>query len=223
MATAFPFWQNLLMRMPNYLSRYIPTMSTPPFMKTANWVKRNSGISLAAEPDATIVHGFKAPTTQIQVQQAIEQVALEELLHEETISAGDVIFVPAGTVHAIGKGVMLYELQEYSDITYRLYDYGRLTTNGTPRALHIERSLAVAHYIRSPQVKAQPVSLTSHGSNTQIAVCAACQYFVTREITLMQQNNSTNGYIEGKTSGSCILLSSLGAEIQVLHGDTRFV
>ena len=173
---------------------------------------------LAAEPNATIVHGFKTPTTPAQVQQAIEHVALEELLHEETVSAGDVIFVPAGTVHAIGSGVMLFELQEYSDITYRLYDYGRLTTNGTPRALHVERSLAVANYTQSSRVKAQPVPLPTHGNYADRCL-AACQYFVTREITLKQQNNSTYGYMKGKTEGSCILLSSLGADIQVRYGN----
>ena len=64
---------------------------------------------------------------------------------------GDIIFVPAGAVHAIGKGVLLYELQEYSDLTYRLYDYGRLTSAGIPRELHVERSLDVSHYNRSPR------------------------------------------------------------------------
>ena len=99
---------------------------------------------LAAAPGASIVHGFKAPTSRREVQQAIEAVTLENLLYEVPVSAGDVIFVPAGTVHAIGGGVLLYELQEYSDITYRMYDYGRLTASGTPRDLHVERSLDVA-------------------------------------------------------------------------------
>jgi mannose-6-phosphate isomerase len=90
---------------------------------------------LAAEPGATIVHGFKAPTSSNQVRRAIEQVELEELLHEEKVAAGDVIFVPAGTVHAIGSGVILYEVQEYSDITYRMYDYGRLTAHWTSHTM----------------------------------------------------------------------------------------
>jgi len=173
---------------------------------------------LAAEPNATIVHGFKAPTSPAQVQQAIEQATLEELLHEEIVSAGDVIFVPAGTVHAIGSGVLLYELQEYSDITYRMYDYGRLTATGMARALHVERSLAVTHYTRSPQVKAQPVPLAAHGSYEDRCL-VACQYFVTREITLKEQNNGLYGYMNGMTEGSCLLISSLGAEIQVSYGD----
>ena len=173
---------------------------------------------LAAEPNATIVHGFEAPTSTAQVQQAIEQATLEGLLHEEVVSAGDVIFVPAGTVHAIGSGVLLYELQEYSDITYRMYDYGRLTATGVPRALHVERSLAVTNFTRSPQVKAQPVALSAHGSYEDRCL-VACQYFVTREITLKEQNNSTYGYMNGMTEGSCLLISSLGAEIQVFYGD----
>ena len=72
---------------------------------------------LAAESGATIVHGFNAPTTRTQVQQAIEQTTLDTLLHQEIVQAGDVIFVPAGTVHAIGRGQMLYDLQEYTEIT----------------------------------------------------------------------------------------------------------
>ncbi|HEV2581789.1 MAG TPA: type I phosphomannose isomerase catalytic subunit, partial [Ktedonobacteraceae bacterium] len=98
---------------------------------------------LAAAPGASIVHGFKENTSREAVRRAIESVALESLLEEVPVAPGDVIFVPAGTVHAIGSGVMLYELQEYSDITYRMYDYGRLTAAGTPRELHIAQSLAV--------------------------------------------------------------------------------
>ncbi len=174
---------------------------------------------LAAEPGATIVHGFNAPTTPAQVQHAIEQTSLEELLHEETVYAGDVIFVPAGTVHAIGSGVMLYELQQYSDITYRMYDYGRLNANGTLRELHIERSLDVVDYTVSPTVKVQPVLLASN-SHYEDRCLVACKYFVSRQLTLNHDVATSNsGYMKGKTGGSCIILSSLNADIQVRYGD----
>ena len=91
------------------------------------------------------------------------------------MSAGDIIFVPAGTVHAIGAGVMLYELQEYSDITYRLYDYGRLTASGTPRELHIERSLDVSRYEASPRIKVKPVALPG-GPAYEDRCLVACSY-----------------------------------------------
>ena len=173
---------------------------------------------LAAEPGATIVLGFKAPTTRTQVQQAIEQITLDTLLHQEIVQAGDVIFVPAGTVHAIGRGVMLYELQEYSDITYRMYDYGRLTAAGVPRELHIERSLDVSHYGVSPRVKVHPVQLKG-GPGYAERCLAACRYFVTRQLTF-KQIDSDYGYMNGRTAGSCIILTSLGADVQVCHGNS---
>ena len=171
---------------------------------------------LAAEPGASIIHGFKFPTTPTQVLDAIRHETLEQLLHEETVQAGDVIFVPAGTVHAIGRGVMLYELQEYSDITYRMYDYGRHSAAGTLRQLHIEQSLAVSHYGVSPRVKVMPVQLAG-GPGYDERCLAACKYFVTRELIFKQQNGMP-GRMEDKTEKSCIILSSLGAEVEVHFG-----
>jgi mannose-6-phosphate isomerase len=166
---------------------------------------------LDAEPGATIVHGFKAPTSRAEVQQAIEEVTLDKLLHQETVLPGDVIFVPAGTVHAIGSGVMLYELQEYSDITYRMYDYGRRTTAGTHRQLHIEQSLAVSHYDKSHHVKIQHVPLAG-GPGYEERCLVACRYFVARELHFKSGGRS------GETESSCVILSSLGAEVEVCYG-----
>jgi mannose-6-phosphate isomerase len=168
---------------------------------------------LDAAPGATIVHGFAAASTRERVRQAITEVRLEELLHEEPVMPGDVIFVPAGTVHAIGGGVLLYELQEYSDVTYRMYDYGRLDAHGRPRALHVERALDVACFEPSTRIKVQPVILAE--TNTLLDRClVACRYFVTREIVLRAHT-----YIEDKTGGSCLILSSLGAELSVRYGE----
>src|SRR5579883_2595288 len=166
---------------------------------------------LDAAPGATIVHGFAAASTREKVRQAIAEVRLEELLHEEPVTPGDVIFVPAGTVHAIGSGVLLYELQEYSDITYRMYDYGRLDAHGRPRELHIERSLDVTKYEPSTRIKVQPVILAETAEYTDRCL-VACRYFVTREITL-------RSWREDQTVGSCIILSSLGASLRVAYGE----
>ena len=167
---------------------------------------------LAAEPGASIVHGFKAATSRTAVHRAIEEGTLEDLLHEEVVRPGDVIFVPAGTVHAIGAFMLLYELQEYSDVTYRLYDYGRLTAAGSSRELHIEPALNVARYDRSAHIKMQPV-LLSGGPGFQDRCLVACRHFVTRELVFQ-----SHGSLHGKTENSCILLSSLGAEVQVHYG-----
>lgn len=164
---------------------------------------------LAAEPGASIIHGFKAPTTHEEVRQAIQNVKLDQLLHEEHVHAGDVVFVPAGTVHAIGKGVLLYELQEYSDITYRLYDYGRLSKDGQPRELHIDHALDVSHFAVSNQIKMRPISLASYEERCLVA----CKYFVTRELHLKAGSG-----VKDRTESSCVILSSLGAELQVQYG-----
>ena len=169
---------------------------------------------LAAEPEAKIVYGFQNQTDRSQVEQAILHVTLHELLHEEPVQAGDVIFVPAGTVHAIGSGVLLYELQEYSDVTYRMYDYGRLTASGQPRALHIEQSLDVAHYIPASHIKVKPIVLpTTHGIEDRCLV--ACRYFLSREIRLKE-----DAEFHGITSSSCIILTCLENEAQVWYGES---
>ena len=90
-----------------------------------------------AEPGATVAVGLKEPMTGEQVRAAIADQTLEGKLRHLPVKAGDMVYVDAGTVHAIGPGVTVLETQEYSDITYRLYDYGR------PRELHVEHGLAV--------------------------------------------------------------------------------
>jgi len=168
---------------------------------------------LTAERGAHIVYGFKTPTDRAEVAQAIQNVTLDRLLHKERVQAGDVIYVPAGTVHAIGSGVMLYELQEYSDVTYRMYDYGRLSTSGKPRELHIEHSLDVAHYEVPHQIKIKPVSLANtYGYEDRCLI--ACHYFLTRELQLKEYTT-----IEGTTKSSCIIISCLGERVQVFYGD----
>ena len=168
---------------------------------------------LTAEPGARIVYGFKTPTDRAEVTQAIQDVTLDRLLHEEYVQAGDIIYVPAGTVHAIGSGVMLYELQEYSDVTYRMYDYGRLSASGKPRELHIERSLDVAHYEVPRQIKMKPVSLANtYGYEDRCLI--ACRYFLTRELQLKE-----HATIEGTTKSSCIIISCLGEKAQIFYGN----
>lgn len=93
---------------------------------------------LSAEPGAALAVGFREELTPEQIRKAIEDKTLEDKLRYLQVKAGDMVFVAAGTVHAIGPGVVVLETQQYSDTTYRLYDYGR------PRELHVEAGLAVS-------------------------------------------------------------------------------
>ena len=92
---------------------------------------------LEAEPGASIALGLKNGTDVAKVKAAIEDGTMEDLMEWVPVSVGDMLFVDAGTVHAIGPGVVLLETQQTSDVTYRLYDYGR------PRELHLEQGLKV--------------------------------------------------------------------------------
>lgn len=107
---------------------------------------------LDAKPPGELATGLRETLMPEQFRQAVETGEIESLLDWRSVRPGDVIFTPAGTVHAIGAGLTLCEIQENSDITYRLYDYGR------PRELHLERGIAVSH-LGPHTFKADPIQL----------------------------------------------------------------
>lgn len=107
-------------------------LSGAPFGKTECWYV------MSAEPDATIAVGFRGPVPAEDVRQAALDGSIEHMLAWRQVRTGDFIFVPAGTVHAIGAGLSILELQQASDLTYRLFDYGR------ERRLHLDDALKVA-------------------------------------------------------------------------------
>ena len=114
--------------------------------KTEMWVV------VDAAPDAGIYYGFRENITLEQMEEAIRTNTLTDRLNWVPAKPGDVFFIPAGTVHAIGAGLLIAEVQQSSNLTYRVYDYGRVGADGKPRALHIRKALDVA--LREPPVHA---------------------------------------------------------------------
>lgn len=100
--------------------------------------KEECWLVIAAEPGATLGIGFKQPVDAEAMRRAALDGTIEDLMVWHPVAPGDFFYIPAGTVHAIGAGVSLIEIQQNSDITYRLYDYGR------PRELHLDKGIAVA-------------------------------------------------------------------------------
>ncbi len=95
-----------------------------------------------AEPGAELYVGFRSGTTKEQFAQALEDGTVEDFVHRIPVSSGDYIFIPSGRLHAIGAGLLIYEIQQSSDTTYRVFDWNRMGLDGQPRELHIEQSLA---------------------------------------------------------------------------------
>lgn len=134
-----------------------------------------------AEKGARMICGLKKGATPEKIRKGALEGGLEQWLNEFPVQTGDTVFVPAGTVHAIEKGTLLYEVQEASDVTYRLYDWGRTDEAGKPRALHVERSLEVLDINDFADHHTRPVSLPVAGGKR--TVLAACGYFVLEKIT----------------------------------------
>jgi len=179
---------------------------------------------LHADPGAALIHGLRRPVTRDDVRQAIADVTLESLVHEEPVQAGDVVFVPAGMVHAINAGIILYELQEYSDVTYRLYDYGRLTAEGKPRELHVDRALDVMHYNPTPTHKVQPVVLKDRADLALHRCLVACRYFVLEELAFQDALTDTTSHascqILSLLDGACALSAGQDEPLTLGKGDT---
>ncbi|MCI6739598.1 MAG: hypothetical protein MR579_02515 [Bacteroidales bacterium] len=131
---------------------------------------------LDAKPGACLYCGFTRPITRQEISGRIREGTLLEVLRRIPVSRGMTVFIPSGTVHAIGEGILLCEVQQSSDLTYRLYDYGRLDAFGQPRRLHEKQALEVL--VPGP-MEIQPVLPGPEGEGVQ-EVCN-CKYFaVTR-------------------------------------------
>ena len=99
-----------------------------------------------ADPDSKLNIGFNVPMNKQLLKKQIEKNMIEDVLHFVPVQSGDAVFIPSGKVHAIGKGILLAEIQQSSDITYRLYDYNRPDENGNLRPLHVQDALDAIHY-----------------------------------------------------------------------------
>ena len=126
---------------------------------------------MQADPGSRLIHGFEKPTGRMALEAAIQKNDLETYLHYTPVNAGDVVFVPAGTVHAIGEGQLMYEIQQKSDTTYRLYDWGRMGLDGKPRDLHVEQSLDALDFTLWPEHVAKPLPVPGEDGRFYLAAC----------------------------------------------------
>lgn len=174
--------------------------------KTEMWVV------LQGDPGSELILGLESETDQGTLRTALESGRLTEHLHRVPARAGDVFFVPAGTVHAIGPGLLLAEIQQSSDTTYRLYDWGR---SGEDRALHLEEGLAALDLGAVRPGAVQPE--LRHEREIEIERLASCRYFATDRIAI-PAGAALTGECDGETleivgivEGRAALSSSAGS------------
>ena len=158
--------------------------------KTEMWVV------LHAEPNSAVILGVKKGTSPTNFRQAIADGDLERWLHRVPVQAGDVVCVPAGTLHAILPGLLIAEIQQNSNTTYRVYDWNRLQ-NGKTRPLHVEQALAVINFGQvEPQLHQPPATLEKVGIRR--AVLCRNEYFVTERFE-MAAGSVWNGRCDGRS------------------------
>jgi mannose-6-phosphate isomerase len=135
--------------------------------------------AVGARPGAEVLVGLKPGVTREKFEQAIGEGTAEACLERVAVREGDAIFVPAGTAHTIGPGLVLCEIQEHSDLTYRVYDYNRRDTKGRARELHVEKALDVIHFGKQGVGRIDPVRIV-RGPMTE-TFFVSCRYFATEK------------------------------------------
>ena len=131
---------------------------------------------LDAAKDAKLVYGLRHDTDAEALRESIEDGTVEKHLQTVPIGKNDVFFIEAGTIHAIGAGALIAEIQQSSNLTYRLYDYDRVDKNGHKRPLHVQKALAAAN-LRSSTAPRQPMRVLHYRPGCASELLCRCRYF----------------------------------------------
>jgi len=131
---------------------------------------------LDAEPEAELVYGLCRDTDREVFQKSIEDGTVERFLRKVRVKKDDLFYIEAGMVHAIGAGVLIAEIQESSNLTYRLYDYHRVDKNGQERQLHVKKALEVAS-LKSSAAPVQPLRVLKYQKGCAMELLCRCRYF----------------------------------------------
>ena len=134
-----------------------------------------------AEEGASLIYGFKHKVTEEILRHALETGTLDKHLQKAEVHKGDTYFVPAGTIHGIGRGILIAEIQESSNVTYRVYDYDRVDKNGKKRELNFDKAVQVMDMNVAPDVKQNP-RLIKHYPGCSRELLCRCKYFETERI-----------------------------------------
>lgn len=177
------------------------------------------------EPGASLLYGFKQKISQAEFRQHIEDNTLLDVCNRVPVKKGDVFFIEAGTLHAIGKGILIAEIQQNSNTTYRIYDYGRRGKDGQARDLHVDKALAVTKL--EPATRTIAAEAKMHFfADYAMELLAQCEYFTVYhfdlhgEIRLQADHTSFQAILvlEGQ-----LKLASAEETLEIAKGEAVFI
>ena len=177
------------------------------------------------EPGASLLYGFKEQISREEFKRRIADNSLLDVCNRVPVHKGDVFFIDSGTLHAIGAGILLCEIQQSSNTTYRIYDYGRMGTDGQPRELHVAKALDVTKLER-PVRDTKPQAKLDIFACAEVELLASCEYFTTYHINL----NGMCHLKAGANSFQCITvqagrmeLATAGGRVSIKKGESVFL
>lgn len=177
------------------------------FGKTEMWYV------LDAEEESNLIVGFNQQVDQNLYQQKLIEGQLEEILNVEKVQKGSTYFIPAGRVHAIGKGILVAEIQQTSDITYRMYDWNRTDAQGNGRELHTELALDAIDYSLEKEYK------TKYADNlNESSELASCEYFTTNKLTFDREMTKDYSNLD-----SFVIYMCLDGEFKIEYGAKKSI
>lgn len=191
--------------------------------KTEMWYVLDAG------KNAKLVYGLRQDMTRETLKKTITDGTIMKYLQKVPICKGDVFFIPAGTIHAIGAGALVAEIQENSNLTYRLYDYDRVDKSGKKRQLHIDKALEVADLHGSAEPK-QPMRVLKYRQGVASELLSRCKYFEVYRMLLNTERRQTVHYCADELAfrvllcvNGCGSITYEGGSITFYKGDCIFV
>ena len=169
-----------------------------------------------AAPGAALYYGLNRAVSKEEFAKRIQEQTLTEILNRVEVKPGELYFIPSGTLHAIGAGILLAEIQQNSNTTFRVYDYRRRGADGQLRPLHLDRAAAVLRYTPMAARACQPLGVTAHAGWTETALFT-CDYFSAARLDVETRAALTCG---GDSFRHLLCVEGEGA---VVHGGVRYL
>ena len=177
------------------------------------------------EPGASLLYGFQKEISREEFARRIAEGTLLEVCNRVQVKKGDVFFIEAGTLHAVGEGILLCEIQQNSNTTYRVYDYGRLGKDGKPRELHVEKAKEVTR-LEPPTRGTDPLAKINLFVDAEAELLASCEFFTVYHFRI----DGCTSLKAGEDSFQAITvlsgeseIASEGGTIRLVKGETAFL